>query len=237
MHHKRSAAVLGLAAALLLVACTTTEPVDQGEDTTTTSTTAPPPSTTTSSTLPPVEPADCVDDAPSRPGTTQLVDTFVAAAGITEEGEPWEGCSRYEDESGTIAVEVPADWDQVAITPAPQGAAVVQARPPVDDREDPPFIGVGAGEGGDSADLDALLINLGGVTGTGCVPQQSADFDNGAMAGRVKAYIDCGDDSAWLFVAARPANGSMLLGLQAHVATLADVEALEHALNTFGLVG
>jgi hypothetical protein len=233
------AVALVLAAGVIPMACTTTEPVGEDADDTTTTAAAPPPTATT---VPleeyDVEAQDC-SGAPPREGTAALIDQFVALAGITEEGEPYEGCARYEDETGVVAVEVPESWEYIAPVPLEGGIASLQARPEVSGDPADPVIAVSARETDAAPDLDATLLQVAtSTTGeSACVAQQTGDFADGVFTGRAKAYVDCADGRAWLFVVARPDDGApYTMAVFGQVATLADVEALEHALDTFDLV-
>lgn len=228
------------ACALLFGGCTTTERVGDEEAAESTTTTAAPVATTTTLQAFDVEAQDCESSA-AREGTDVLIDQFVAVAGITEDGEADEGCARYVDETDTVAVEVPESWTNVTPAESAEGIASLQVRRSSSGNPNDPVIGVAARETDTTPDLDALLLQGGtAVVQQECVPQPTGDYADGVFTGRVKTYIDCAGDEplAWIIVAATPNDGApRTVSLFGQAATLADVEAIAQALNSFALVG
>ena len=240
MLRRMLAFALVLAALAVPVACTTTEQVGSGDEedsTTTTSGDAPVTTTTVALDEYDVEAQDCESTGP-RDGTQELIDQFVAAAGITEEGEPYEGCARYQDETETVALEVPESWEYVAPVELEGGIASLQVRPRVSSDPGDPVVGVAARQTDTPTDLDTALVQLGTSTTNEarCVPQETEDYADGVFTGRVKMYVDCPDGRAWLFVAANPDDGSpYTIAVLGQVVTLADVEVLQHVLDTYAI--
>ena len=85
-------------------------------------------------------------------------------------------------------------------------------------------------------DLDDVISQTAAATTQGqCDAEAPNDYADGVFSGRIQAFVNCGgDDRAWLFVAATPDNGdSYATVIFGQAVTLADVDALQHAFDTF----
>ena len=139
------------------------------------------------------------------------------------------------DDTGTLAVELPAQWGDIDTTPAMDGDTVI------------PYIGAAtslASFRGDwtapglhmfqfprgSSVNDALeAFSFAGSCTNGGVN----DYDDGLYQGKWQLWTDCPSGATIVSLAVAPASGNFLIVLQAQILSEADVDALDHAFNTF----
>ena len=104
------------------------------------------------------------------------------------------------------------------------------------DIESTPILGYTAVQFTNFPDLYAVIEQTAAAsTGGECEAQAPGDYTDGVFSGRIQAFVNCGgQDRAWLFVAATPDNGdSYATVIFGQAVTLADVDALQHAFDTF----
>lgn len=71
-----------------------------------------------------------------------------------------------------------------------------------------------------------------------CTYDARYDYEDPVYTGRYDLYVTCGDEeSVVIVVAAQPADASYAVILLAQALTDADLEAVDHVLNTFNVVG
>lgn len=235
MNRRLIALVCALTLALGLAACgggdddedasnVTAAPLPTAPD----DTAAPAPTTT----APPVD-----SGATASSGDEITVDNFASEAGITQSGDTYDDFVQVTDDSGQIFVEVPSDWDDVDTSASSDGNPSIQASPDLEgDIESTPILGYTAVQFTNFPDLDAVIEQTAAAsTGGECEAQAPGDYTDGVFSGRIQAFVNCGgQDRAWLFVAATPDNGdSYATVIFGQAVTLADVDALQHAFDTF----
>lgn len=151
------------------------------------------------------------------------------------------------DETGALTVEVPDSWSDSRGLPwdlddeAPGAAGTtIVAAPSIDD-----FLATWSTPGmffGASASLASILDYDGMLDSSTfedeCTYAGRDDYDDGLYVGRYDVYTDCGNDGAlFVVVAAGPSDGSFMVYVQVQAITDADLEALDHILATFEVVG
>ena len=165
------------------------------------------------------------------------IDSFASDAGITESGDSYSEFVEVSDDSEQIFVEVPAEWDDLDTTASSDGNPSIQASPDLGgDIESTPILGYTAVQFTSPPDLDEVITQTAAAsTGGECEAGTPNDYSDGVFSGRIQAFVNCGgDDRAWLFVAATPDNGdSYATVIFGQAVTLADVDALQHAFDTF----
>jgi serine protease Do len=170
-------------------------------------------------------------------GDAITLDNFGSAAGITEDAEAYADFVEITDDSGALVVEVPSEWSDVDGTASSSGDPSVQASPDLaGDIAVTPVLGYTAVEFTTPPDLDNVITQTAdATTGGECQAQPAADYADGVFSGRVQAFVGCGgDDRAWIFVAATPDNGdSYATVIFGQAVTTADVDAIQHAFDTF----
>lgn len=176
-------------------------------------------------------------DSGTDGGGEITVDNFASEAGITQSGDTYDDFVQVTDDSGQIFVEVPAEWDDVDTTASSDGNPSIQASPDLSgDIESTPILGYTAVQFESFPDLDAVIEQTAAAsTGGECEAEAPNDYTDGVFTGRIQAFVNCGgQDRAWLFVAATPDNGdSYATVIFGQAVTLADVDALQHAFDTF----
>lgn len=197
-----------------------------------------------------VAPATTAPDTTAAPTTTEpvtddtgdaggavSVDNFGTESGITDEGDTYDEFVEVTDDSGQIFVEVPAAWSDTDTSATGDGNPSIQASPDLGgDIESTPVLGYTAVEFTTPPDLDDVIEQTAAATTGGeCDADTPNDYADGVFSGRIQAFVNCGgSDRAWLFVAATPDNGdSYATVIFGQAITLADVDALENAFDTF----
>lgn len=149
-----------------------------------------------------------------------------------------------QDDTGTIALNVPAEWAEV------QGGAWV-----IDGTEVGPSITA-------SSDIDAWIegwatpgmffaassslrsqYDVPGMLDANdfnevCTYDDRFDYEDPLYIGAYDLYTECGGEgSTFVVLAAEPADGAYIMLLQVVLVSEADAEALDQILNTFQVVG
>lgn len=178
------------------------------------------------------------EDADAEPGDS-AIEEF--ESGVSDEGEEYTDFEQITDDSGTIVVEVPVEWDDVDGSPNSSGDPSLRAGPDLGaPAEEVPVLGYTAVEVANPAgqDLDGLISTVSDATTQGeCTEEPAQPYSDPAFTGRIQAFVDCGgDDRAWLFVAATPDNGDPFVAvIFGQAVTVADVDAIQHAFDTFNI--
>lgn len=154
-------------------------------------------------------------------------------------GTSYSGYVQLTDDSGTMAVEVPAEWSQtdgsawvndsgetlgVSLVAAPdiEGFLGSWSMPGMRMRASS-SLGVGTGEALDTFDYSSE-----------CTYDGRAEYADAVYSGFYDIWIDCGStDSTYIIVAAAPADNSHLVVVEVQLITDADVEALDRILQSF----
>ncbi|MBL8774791.1 MAG: hypothetical protein JNK12_02615 [Acidimicrobiales bacterium] len=221
------------ALAFVLVACGGGDGDDES------AVTAAPLATTPDNTAAPATTAapDSGDTGDDAVGGAVDIDSFASDAGITESGDSYSEFVQVSDDSDQIFVEVPAEWDDLDTTASSDGNPSIQASPDLGgDIESTPILGYTAVQFTSPPDLDEVISQTAAASTRGeCEAGTPNDYSDGVFSGRIQAFVNCGgDDRAWLFVAAIPDNGdSYATVIFGQAVTLADVDALQHAFDTF----
>ncbi len=157
-----------------------------------------------------------------------------------ETGETYTNYVRVEDDYGAIAMEIPAEWDDIDGSPwlgdddQVIGARLIAA--PSGEGENP-FVYFGAmpleelfdpDELLDTADFSDLCGEYGG----------RSDYADQLYTGKYDYYTDCGDGGNVIFVVvAAPEDQSYLTLVMIQAVSQADLEAADHVFETFEVVG
>lgn len=231
MTRRLLALACALTFALGLVACGGGDDDEDASDVTAAPLTTAPDNTVASTTT-----APAVDSGDTSGGEI-TVDNFASESGITDSGDTYDDFVQVTDDSGQIFVEVPSDWSDVDTTASSDGNPSIQASPDLEgDLESTPILGYTAVQFTNAPDLDSVIEQTAAAsTGGECEAQAPGDYTDGVFSGRIQAFVNCGgQDRAWLFVAATPDNGdSYATVIFGQAVTLADVDALQHAFDTF----
>lgn len=206
-----------------------------GDDDESADVTAAPITTAPDTTAAPTTTAPATDDTDA--GDAVSVDNFASEAGITDQGDTYDDFVEVTDDSGQIVVEVPTEWSDLDTSATDDGNPSIQASPDLGgDIESTPILGYTAVQFTTPPDLDNVIAQTAAATTGGeCEEDTVNDYADGVFSGRIQAFVNCGgSDRAWLFVAATPDNGdSYATVIFGQAITLADVDALQHAFDTF----
>ena len=141
------------------------------------------------------------------------------------------------DDSGVLQVEVPAEWADV------QGSAMV-----LDDGSEYPQIIASTDLASytqtyDVPGVEFVAVVGGGVTTTDmldaltpaeCTSAGRQPYDDGLYAGEMEFFEGCaGGGTQVVTIAAQPAGGEFMAILRVQIVSDADVEALDHVIQTF----
>ena len=143
------------------------------------------------------------------------------------------------DDTGTVAVQVPASWSDVDGTsregadggPIPSIAAAPDLAGFYNTWE-MPGVEVLATASSPGDDLGALLDDLG--SGAECVDAGREPYEDNLYAGLAQYYSDCGGVGAALVsIAAQPPDGSFIVVVIVQMTSEADLAVLDQILQTF----
>jgi serine protease Do len=143
------------------------------------------------------------------------------------------------DNTNAISVDVPVEWSDLDGEPRDSGPSIVAA---VDaagflQSYDVPGVEVTASREAAAGDIDALLDEIGaGDDCTETLPRE--DYSDPLYTGRFQAYDGCGESGAgYVVVAATPAEGDYVVLVLVNIVSDADLDALDHILDTFVVTG
>jgi serine protease Do len=152
-----------------------------------------------------------------------------------------------EDDSGTIAMQIPTAWtdrngsawlrDDVEVGWAISASTDLEA---FTEGYTTPGVIFGASESlAEQYDTEGLLDLMADDTGTGqCDFDGRETYEDPYYTGHFETYKACGDtDAGIIVVAAAPEDESVLLFVLVQVVTDADLEALDKIMDTFQMVG
>jgi serine protease Do len=180
-------------------------------------------------------------------GEQGLVHAFSFAQEIEDEvatdGESYSEYATITDDTGTLTVEVPAEWSSTDTAPQDDGQGTtvpfIAAAPDLDD-----FLGTWNTPG---LQFAALPASSGTVTdyltsyaaGTECTDGGIQDYDDGAFAGQFQVWESCGGtETAYVVLATNPTDGGAYTYLTiVQAVTSADLVALDHIFATFNVTG
>lgn len=170
---------------------------------------------------------DEVSDNPTNNTTTESVNNYVAIS----------------DDSGAIVVEVPASWVEVDGSPWVDEGVVVGgqllAAPSIEGYSttySTPGVQLLAANDFGGSTMDELLDFF--DFSADCTFDGRSDYEDPIFTGRFDLYINCaGQGTVIAVVAAEPADQSFAVIIIGQAITDADLEALDHVLDTFNLVG
>jgi serine protease Do len=147
------------------------------------------------------------------------------------------------DDSGAIVVEVPSSWVEIDGSPWIDEGTVIGgqllAAPSIDGYSntfDIPGIQILASYDLAGNTMDELLDFF--DFSDSCTVGSRSDYEDPIFTGRFDIYTDCaGQGTVIAVVAAEPADQSFAVIIIGQAITDADLEALDHVLDTFNLVG
>jgi len=150
------------------------------------------------------------------------------------------------DNSNSMRLEVPTQWSDVDGSPwlADDGSDLggsLAAAPNLDDflnTFSTPGVYFVASEALKSAygDVGALLDDL--QSEYDCTYEGRSDYGDSVYTGQYDFYSSCGDTSSVLItLAAEPADGAYMVWLTMQIIDDADLDALDHLLNSFEVIG
>lgn len=147
------------------------------------------------------------------------------------------------DDSGSIVMEVPTSWIEIDGSPwVDQGTVIggqLLAAPSIDgysNTYDTPGVQLLASNGLAGSTMDELLDFF--DFSEDCTYDGRSDYEDPAFTGKFDLYLDCaGQGTVIAVVAAEPADQSFAVIIIGQAITDADLEALDHVLDTFDLVG
>jgi serine protease Do len=152
-------------------------------------------------------------------------------------GTPYSEYVLVQDDSGTLEVEVPVEWAEVSGAPIVQDDGTelraVRAAPDLEAFNDTwsaagvQFVALGPEEG---FDVTGLLDTV----EPSCTDAGREPYDDGLYVGEIQYWTECdGTASEVVVIAAEPEGKEFLVQVIAQVATEADLEALNHVIDTF----
>ncbi|HEY7071233.1 MAG TPA: S1C family serine protease [Acidimicrobiales bacterium] len=153
----------------------------------------------------------------------------------------YQGFVTVTDDSGTVQVDVPDTWTDVDGAPEDiNGVSTpsVWASPDIQSYMDSwttPGMQFAASDQYHAADIDSVLDLL-APTGQ-CTSAGRSEYSDPMYVGRYDQWTDCGGTGTQYFVvAAAPADDSYLAVVVVQVTSDADLDALDHILDTFQVV-
>ena len=160
-------------------------------------------------------------------------------------GETYSGYTWVTDDHGAIEVEIPSAWSDFnggAWTRDDQiiGAAI-SAAPNLDDFWNTwSTAGIWFSASEELApyyDAAGFLDSLDDWSDS-CVYEGRFDYEDNAYTGMYDFYSDCGDaGSSLIYIAALPADNAFIIWVQVQIVTDADLDALDHILESFYVAG
>jgi serine protease Do len=157
-------------------------------------------------------------------------------------GSSYSSYTRVFDDSGSISVEVPAEWREVDGSPftfddGSQWANVLAA-PSIsayNSQWDVPGVSVTAASTADvGSDMQAILDAYAEGAIASCTDAGREAYDDGLYTGYVQYLSNCGGTAASsVYIAASPADGSFVALVQVQLVSQADLEALDQIIATF----
>ncbi|MCZ7527296.1 MAG: S1C family serine protease [Acidimicrobiia bacterium] len=159
--------------------------------------------------------------------------------GALPTGSSYSGYVTITDDSGTLEVEVPAEWSQVQGTPyvlddgteLPQiiAAGDLQAYAASYDVPGMEFLAAGPELGF----TPAVLLDAIGPS-VDCTSAGREPYDDGLYTGELEVWQDCGGTGTQVVtIAAQPAGGEFIMAVFVQIVSDADLEALDHIIQTF----
>ncbi len=147
------------------------------------------------------------------------------------------------DEVNSVFMEVPAEWndtdgaaweDEGEILGASLAAS--STLPGFYDTYDTPGVLLLASDGLAGSDMNELVDNF--DFSEDCTFDGRSDYEDPVYNGVFDLYIDClGTGNALIVLAAEPQDGSYAVIIVGQAVTSADLDALDHVLDTFNVVG
>jgi serine protease Do len=146
------------------------------------------------------------------------------------------------DDTGTIVIEVPADWSDIDPAPATDdaGATIPYILASTDrqawtDSFDVP--GVLFAQLGPTADIPSTLLEYGDFSGV-CTDLGLVDYSDPVFTGQYQVWDACGGTpTAIVVLAAVPADGSYTALMMVQIVSEADLDALDRIFQTFNVIG
>ena len=166
-------------------------------------------------------------------------------AGIENDGTSatYENYVGVYDEANSVFMEVPAEWadtdgaaweDEGEILGASLAAATSLSG--FYDTYDTPGVLLLASDGLAGSDMNELVDNF--DFSEDCTYDGRSDYEDPVYNGVFDLYIDClGTGNALIVLAAEPQDGSSAVMILGQAVTSADLDALDHVLDTFNVVG
>lgn len=160
--------------------------------------------------------------------------------GALPSGSSYSGYTAISDDSGMLEVEVPAEWSDVQGTPlvlddgteiGPQIIAAANLQQ-YSGRYDVPGMEFAAAGSDQGFTTTALLDAVG--PSADCTSAGRDQYDDGLYSGEMEVWQSCGGTNAQVVtIAAQPAGGEFIVVLFVQVVSQADLDALDHIIQTF----
>jgi serine protease Do len=146
------------------------------------------------------------------------------------------------DDTGSIIIEVPAEWSDIDPAPATDdaGATIPYILASTDrqawtDTFDVP--GVLFAKLGPTSDIPSTLLEYGDFSGT-CTDLGLVDYSDPVFTGQYQVWDACGGTpTAIVVLAAVPADGSYTALMLVQIVSDADLDALDRIFQTFNVIG
>ncbi len=163
-----------------------------------------------------------------------------------QSGVAYEGYVEIRDDTGALVMEVPSEWAMdLATEPLLDDngeylSSVIEAASNLDDfwsTFDTPGVAFYASDVlVESYDAPSLLDELAGSY-EACTFDGRYPYDDGVYVGQYDLYVDCSDvNSVIIELAAVPADGSYITYLVIQAVSDADLDAMDHILDTFYVI-
>ncbi len=162
---------------------------------------------------------------------------------VTDGGQRYTDYVEIGDDSGAIIVEVPTSWTDIdgsawedesgvlggALASAPDLAGFYESF-------DVPGLNLLASTVLGTSDINELLDQFDFTSE--CTYDSRSAYEDPVYIGAFDLYVACGDQDALIVVlAAKPEDQSHVVVLIGQAVTEADIDALDHALDTFNVIG
>lgn len=173
---------------------------------------------------------DVVEDDPDEPDVPATYDEFVVVT----------------DDTGSIQVEVPAEWDEIDGRPYTdeQGRSLADVRvaPDLDgflDTWDVPGAIITASQDVAQTENEETLLNeTVGPFSEVCAYEGRQPYDDGLYTGSFDVFNECGGtETSYVIVGAVPDSRAYVIRVQVQVVSERDLDALERIIETFVITG
>lgn len=161
-------------------------------------------------------------------------------------GEPYSEYVTLTDDLGAITIDIPQAWGDVDLTPLVDDegdllAAAIVASPDIEDFFETwsqPGVYFFAFEFVGNLSEEEVLDEVAADYSDDCETADRYEYDDGLYTGLYEEYNQCGiDNVTYIEIVASPEDRPFMVVLEIQLVTEADMEALDHIIESFQVIG